>query len=360
MSRLTVRGVRIRAVDVPYDRPVETAAGVMRTASLVLLDLRTNEGIVGRAYVRCYTPLILRAVADVTKRLSELLEGASVVPTDVWQMLRSRFLLLGTEGVVGLALNVLDMALWDALARSRDLSLARLLGAKTDRVATYATVRSMNPACAVEEARDLISAGFRAIKVKGGTHSPSEDRAVLRELRDSGGDELSLMCDFNQTLDFAHALTRLQSLEDLRLRWVEEPLLADDLDGLHRLVAANSIPIQAGESWWSPAEAQRSISANASHLVMLDVARVGGVTGWIRAAAAARAAGLLVSSHTYPEFSVQLLASLSNADLLEWPGSAGPIIANPPRIDGSVTEVPAGPGAGIDWDEQAVARYLVQ
>ncbi len=354
-----IGSIRARAVDVPYERPMQTAAGTMTSASLVLVDLETTGGVTGRAYVRCYTPLVVGPVAELVRGVGEKLEGDRLRPRDNWAELRARFRLLGVEGVVGLALNAIDMASWDALARAADMSLARLLGSSVESVPAYASLRSSAIADVREEVEEAVAAGFQAIKLKVGGRPLAEDYEVLSHVRDLVGDRLDLMCDYNQSLTTAEAEARIRALSHLDLRWVEEPLPASDLEGYRRLAAATTTPIQAGESWWSPEEAYRSIRACASDVVMLDVARVGGVTGWLRAAAVAEAAGLKVSSHTFPEFSAQLLAATANADLLEWLDAAVPLNATPIEIINGAAVVPEGAGAGIVWDEDAVERYAV-
>ena len=110
-----------------------------------------------------------------------------------------------------------------------------------------------------------------------------------------------------------------------------------------------SAPIQAGESWWSAEEAQRAIAARAQTLTMPDVARIGGVTGFLRAARHAHDAGLTVSSHMYPEVSAHLLAAIPNAHLLEHLDKTGALLATPLRPrDGHVT-VPDAPGIGVEF-----------
>lgn len=356
----TIRAITCRTVDVPYARPVRTASGTMTSASLVLLDLDTADGVTGRSYVRCYTPLVLGPVAEVIRGLAPRLTGQPLAPRPLWASLRSQFRLLGTEGVVGLAINAVDMAAWDALARGTGKSLAALLGAETNTVPAYASLRATTGARLAEEAQEAVAQKFRALKVKVGGRPLAEDYRVLSSLRDLLGNDIDLMCDYNQSLALSDAQKHINALEPLGLRWVEEPLPAGDLDGYRRLTRSTRTAIQAGESWWSPEEAHQNIKQAASDLVMLDVARIGGVTGWLRAAETAASAGLRISSHTYPEFSVQLLAAAANADLLEWLDAAGPINLTPVEVLDGAAIVPDRPGAGIEWDEAMIEKHLVQ
>lgn len=361
LPALTVRALRARAVDVPLARPLQTASGEMPTAPLVLLDLTTEEGVEGHAYLLCYTPSALTPVRALLAALEPELRGRPLAPRSLWEALRARFRLLGASGLVGLALNGIDMAAWDALAQAAGLPLAVLLGGEAGRtLPAYGSLMAMRLPDAVDNAEEQLATGVRALKVKIGAGGLDRDLEVIRALRAAAGDDVALMVDYNQSLTVAEALRRLERLDAEGLAWVEEPVLAEDVDGHARIARAARTPIQAGESWWSPTEAARSIAAGGSDHAMLDVARIGGVTGWLQAGALAEAAGLPVSSHIYPEVSVHLLAATPGAHLLESLDLAAAILAAPLRVPDGLATVPAGPGSGVEWDEEAVARHLVE
>ncbi len=342
---LTVRSLRVRPVDLPLARPIQTAAGVIPTSPLVLLDVETEEGVSGRSYVFCYTPVAMAAVAAALTELD--LAGEDLAPVPLWDKLRRRFRLLGASGVLGLALGAIDMAAWDAHARALELPLVELLGASAGtRVAAYAGLSSMRPADAAREAQERLARGFTALKVKVGGADAELD--VLHALPG-----VPVMVDYNQTLTRAEARRRLRDLEGEGLVWIEEPLAAADVEGLAALAAEFDTPIQAGESWWGPEEAARSLAAGGSDYVMLDVARIGGVTGWLRAAALVETAGVPLSSHAYPELSAHLLAASPAHHRLEYTDHTGPLITEPLAVrDGYVM-----PGPPLTWDEDAIARF---
>jgi mandelate racemase len=123
-----VRSLRATPVNVPLARPHPTASGVVESAPLVLLDLETDQGLVGRSYVFCYTPIALRPIADLIEALRSLIQGDPVAPLALAQKLQARFRLLGPQGFTGIAIAAIDMAAWDVLAKSAGLSLTRLLG----------------------------------------------------------------------------------------------------------------------------------------------------------------------------------------------------------------------------------------
>jgi mandelate racemase len=357
---LTLRALDIRTVDVPLDPPVRTAAGAVTSAPLVLLDLRTEEGVTGRAYVFTYTPAALGPTAAMLRNLAPLVVGQSVAPAALSRMLAARFRLLGTEGLLGMALACLDMAAWDAAARAAGLPLARLLGAAGhERIPAYASLRGWTPGELAEEAGRAAAAGFAAVKLKFGHPTLAAEREVFQAVRGAVGDAVEIMVDPNQAFTVPEAIRRARHYAEWGVAWLEEPVRAHDLAG-HAAVrrAVPGLPVQRGENDWGPEGIARSLAAGASALIMPDAMKVGGVTGWMAAAALAEAAGVPVSSHLFVEASAHLLAATGARDRLEWLDLAQPVLAagSPILLDGDVTPGP-GPGLGLEWDEQAVTRF---
>jgi mandelate racemase len=353
---LTPRAVRARAVDVPVARPVETAAGVLRSAPLVLIDVETDEGVTGRSYVRTYTPLALTPLADLVENLASVIAGVAATPEEAQDALQRHVRLLGAQGLTGMAIAGIDMALWDACAKARNVPLVTLLGGTPEPIEAYASLRSMSPKAAADEVSVLRTLGFTAFKLKvaGGGES-----AAIRAVREAAGDGARLMVDYNQSLTVDDAIGRARALDAHELHWIEEPTRADDYAGHARIAAAVKTPIQLGESWWGPQDMEKSIAARASDHVTLDAMKIGGITGWLRAARLAEEAGLPTSSHTFPEISAHLLAVTPTRHLLEYLDHAAPILAQPLEITDGHARIPDRPGIGLEWDEAAVGRYEV-
>ena len=339
---MKVRALRVRAVDLPMARPTHTAAGAITSTPLALIDLETHEGVTGTTYVFCYTSAGLAAVVAALDAID--IAGAEL--DGLWESLRRRFRLLGTSGVIGLAINGIDMAVWDARARADGKPLAELLGGRAgSTVNAYGSLKSATPQELSHEVGERRPAGFTHFKLKIGGGTLDDDLAAIAAVREASGGA-GLMVDYNQSLSRQEALVRLRRLDGEGLDWIEEPLPAEDIDGYARLCDAIDTPIQAGESWWSPEEAERNLAAGACDLAMPDVARVGGVTGWLRAAAAAREAGVKVSTHNYPEVGLHLLAAVPNAHLLEHLDKTSPLVRPLAITDGALT-VPDEPGSSV-------------
>ena len=166
----------------------------------------------------------------------------------------------------------------------------RLLGGIEKPVPAYGAVGYDGVAESVKVAEDWAKRGFTGIKAKIGYPTVQEDRAVIRAMRKAVGDKMAIMVDFNQCLTPVEAVQRMRVLDDEGLTWVEEPTLAHDYAG-HALIAREArTPIQCGENWWGTLDMQHAIDARASDYMMPDVMKIGGVTGWLRAAALAQSA----------------------------------------------------------------------
>ena len=357
-AALTIRSIRARGIDLALQKPVETASGVMRTAPLVLIDLLTEEGIVGCSYVRCYTPVALDPLVRLTANLEPLLRGDAAAPAPVERKLQRHFRLLGPQGLTGIAMAGIDMALWDARAKACGVPLVTLLGGEPQPIPAYASLRTMSPAGAAGEAAELVALGFTAIKVKIGRADLAADLETIRAVRGAIGADAKLMVDYNQSLSVPDAIDRARALDDEDLYWIEEPTRADDFDGHARIAAATKTAIQLGENWWGPNDMAKSIAARASDHAMLDVMKLGGVIGWLRAAALADAAGLPASSHTFPEFSAHLLGVTPTCRYLEYLDHAGPLLTEPVRVENGHVLIPDRPGSGLQWNEDVVTRAL--
>jgi mandelate racemase len=355
----TVTGVRARAVSVPLAHRLETASGSLSEAPLVLIDLDVDGGVTGRAYLMAYSHLALGPLAALVGNLSEVVAGRPLAPRELTAAIDARFRLLGPKGLPTMALAGVDMAAWDALGRVTGQPVCRLLGGEPRPVPAYGSLRAMRPDAARAEAAELAESGFGAFKGRVGYGALDDDRAVVAALRDAVGDGARIAVDYNQALTVPEAVHRLTRLADEDLMWVEEPTRAEDLAGHARIRERAPMPVQLGENWWGTSETAAAVAAGASDLAMIDVMRIGGVTGWLHAAGLADAHRLPLSSHLFPEVSAHLLAVTPTAHWLEWMDLAGPVLRDPVRpVDGAF---PIGetPGFGIEWDPDAVARFAV-
>jgi len=325
---------------------------------LVLTDGIAEDGTVGHSIVFTYTLAALKPTADLIRNFETLVRAEPLAPAEIAQKLFKRFRLVGSQGLVGMALSAIDMALWDALARCHNTSLVRLLGFTEKLVPAYGAVGYDGVTASARVAEDWAKRGFKGVKAKIGYPSVSEDLEVVRAIRSSIGNDLALMVDYNQSLTPSEAVQRLRVLDNEGLTWVEEPVLAHDFTG-HALVAREiKTPIQCGENWWGPLDMRHAIEAGASDYMMPDVMKIGGVTGWLHAAALAEVHRIPISNHLWPEISAQLMCATPTAHYLEYADWWNPILAEPLRVEHGMAVLGGVIGTGVAWNEQAVARFL--
>jgi mandelate racemase len=358
---LTIRAVRAVGVEVPMTYALGTSAAKITTAPLVLVDLETNEGVTGRTYLFCFTRDIVPVVLRMIESAAAVVAGDKVAPLDLLGKLARRHKLIGVTGIVRMALAAIDVAAWDAVAIAAGQPLAQFLGAAPRPIPAYNScgLGLMTPQEVADEAEKLLAGGFRAIKLRLGYPTLAADISALRAVRKRVGAEIAVMVDYNQALTVAQALERGRALDAEGIYWLEEPIRHDDYAGNARLVRELSSPVQIGENFNLIAAMQAALDAGAADYVMPDLDRIGGVTGFMQAAALAAARGIEMSSHLFPEVSAHLLAATPTAHWLEYMDWAAPILAEPLEIVDGHARTPDRPGNGIIWNPDAVARYRI-
>jgi mandelate racemase len=291
-----------------------------------------------------------------------MVKGDEVAPLELERKLRARYALLGVHNVVLFAMAGIDMAAWDALGQSLRLPLVRLLGAVPRPIPAYNSkglgIQAIDKL--EKEAVELVEEGFRAVKLRLGRPDARDDLKALQSVKKQTGPGVTLMVDFNQALTVAEAIRRGHMIdEEGGVHWIEEPIRADDFAGCARVARDVKTPIQIGENFMGPEQMAQALAAGACDYVMPDAQRIGGVTGWMRAAALAQGAGIEMSSHLFPEVSCHLLAATPTCHWLEYVDWADAVLEQPGELKDGHVVVPAGPGIGIKWNEKAVQRYLL-
>jgi mandelate racemase len=355
---MKIRGIRVRAVAAPVKRPLATSTGLVGEAALLLLDLETDAGITGRAYLFGIGRHNLPPMAKLVEAMAQMVAGDEVAPLDLERKLRAKYTLLGVHNIVLFAMSGIDMAAWDALAQAQGQPLARLLGAAPRPVPAYnSNGLGILPVKELErQAVELVEEGFRAVKLRLGRPDAEQDLLALKAVKKQVPEKTILMVDFNQSLTVAEAIRRGRTIDDEGgVYWIEEPVRADDFAGCARVAREVATPIQIGENFMGAEQMAQALAAGACDYAMPDAQRIGGVTGWLRAAALAQAAGMEMSSHLFPEVSAHLLCATPTCHWLEFMDWAAPILEEPLRVkDGMVSPI-----QNLRWDEGAVTRYAL-
>jgi mandelate racemase len=360
ISKLEVKRLRVRPVLVPMRLPLQTSTGAVSIAPLVLIDLETTTGLTGRAYLFAIGRQHLKPIVAICEAMGEMIQGDPVAPFELERKLRQKHTLLGVHNIVLFAMAGIDMAAWDAYAQSLGQPLVKVLGGTPRPVRAYNSkglgIMPVKPLA--KEAEALVKEGFSAVKLRLGRPDPKDDLGALRAVKKAIGPDVTLMCDFNQALSVNEAILRGRMLDDEGgLHWIEEPTRADDFDGNARIATELATPVQIGENFMGPEQMARALAAGACDYVMPDAQRIGGVTGWMRAAALAQGAGVEMSSHLFAEVSCHLLAVTPTCHWLEYVDWADPILTEPLEVKDSHVRIPTGPGIGMTWDEAAVKKY---
>lgn len=353
-----IKDVRLVPVVVPLARPMRTASGALPDCALGLLDIETDAGITGNSYIFAYTPRMLKALEILTSDIKDIVIGKTIEPEKRFAYFQATFRLLGIQGLLGMVIAGIDMALWDALGKLKDEPVCRLLGAEPRAIQAYDSYGLLDIDADGPALEATMGQGFKAIKIKLGGGNLSEDIARLAFARDIVGPDAEIMVDYNQSLDVTGALERMSALMEFGVTWIEEPVPAEDIAGHKAIKDQAEIPVQTGENWWFPAGASNVISRDASDLIMPDIMKIGGFTGWMQVAEMAAVKGMQLSSHAFVEQSAHALAATPTAHWLEYLDKARPVLIHGyDVVDGDVTA--RGPGLGIEWDHSAVDRYRI-
>ena len=357
---LTFKSLQARPVVLKLKRPVVARIATITEWPLVLIDLHTEEGIVGRSYLEPYIVKSMRYLVPALHDMSDLLAGRTVAPAELYDAARKSLHFVGYQGLSMIAVAGVDMAAWDALAQAAGLPLCVLLGGSVGPVKAYNSngLWLKAPEAVAAEAVELRDeGGFSGLKLRLGRSRVGDDLKTVEAVRRAVGAEMALMVDFNQGLTLAEASHRGHMIDDLDLAWIEEPIVYDNLDGYARLAADLKTPIQIGENFYGPRDLHMALQKKACDFVMPDFMRIGGVTGWMKAQAIAGAAGVPVSTHLYPEVAAQVMRVTETAHWLEWQDWADPILQQPYAVRDGWLHIPDVPGVGLAWDEDAVAAH---
>lgn len=255
--------------------------------------------------------------------------------------------------ITSLALAAIDTALWDLRCRKQGLPLWKAAGGSRESIPLYSTEGGwlhLSSEALVEDALAMQARGFKGSKIKIGRPHISEDAARLAAVRDAVGPGYEILTDGNQGFTLSEAIRRARMLEDYGIGWFEEPLKADDVAAHRELANRTSVPIAVGESMYSLSQFKDYLQLGAASIVQVDVARIGGITPWLKVAHLAEAFNVMVCPHFLMELHLPLVCAVPNAKWLEYIPQLDGITQEGLRIENGMAHVSHDPGLGITWD----------
>ena len=349
---------RLRLVDLEPQVERTDAIQSFVSQETPILTITDEEGVSGTGYTYTIGSGGSAIVALLRDHLLPRLMGQQSEEIEsIWHSLLFGMHSLAVGPVSSLALAAVDIALWDLRCKRAELPLHRAVGGAHERLPLYTTEGGwlhLSSEQLVEDAVLMRDRGFKGAKVKIGKSRKTEDLERLSAVRDAVGDGFELMVDANQGLRVDDAERRVRMLADLDLGWIEEPLPADDIGAHRRLAAKSSTPIAVGESLYSLSQFKDYLHADACSIIQVDVARVGGITPWLKVAHLAEAYNVPVAPHFLMELHASLACGVANGQWVEYIPQLQPLTRVGLDVRDGYAYPSNVPGIGIDWDWDAI------
>ena len=351
MTRIV--SIDLLQVDLPPPVPRSDAIQSFVTQETPIVRIRCDDGVEGIGYSYTIGTGGSSVIALLRDHLLPRLIGRDPAHIEaLWRELMFHTHATTVGAITSLALAAIDTALWDWRCRRDGQPLWIAAGGAKQRIPVYTTeggwlhlpVESL-----VEQTVAAKEAGFRGAKIKVGKPHLADDVARLEAVRDAVGDSFEIMVDANQCFTLAEALRRAPRYAELGIAWFEEPLPADDLIGHQRLAAASEVPIAVGESLYSATQFAAYVQSGAASIIQVDVARIGGITPWLKVAHLAECHNLPVCPHFLMELHVSLCAAAPAAAWVEYIPQLDAVATSRMKIEDGHAIAPDAPGLGIAW-----------
>ncbi|MBP1732867.1 MAG: mandelate racemase [Deltaproteobacteria bacterium] len=335
----------------------------IRTFGCLLVFLDTDEGVTGESFLWVFGTQRLPMLNSMVLSLKPDVLGEDPQLTErIWRKLWSEFRFFGVEGMSMFALSVIDRACWDARGKAAGKPVYKLLGGDREEVPTYAggfrlpqTIDEL-----VRDARAAVGQGYRALKMRIGKPTVEEDVERVQAVREAVGPNFGLMVDANQRFTVEHAIRLGRRFEELDVTWFEEPVPAWDLEGSARVAAALDLPVASGENAYARYGFRRMMENKAADILMPDLIRVGGITELLKVAHMAEAFDLPVTPHLFPEESMHVVASVTNATYVENMDWFSPLYKERIELRNGMIVLPQRPGFGFTFDPEVIERHRVE
>lgn len=356
----TITHIELRMIDlVPKVKRVD-AIQTFVSQETPILTVYDSDGASGTGYSYTIGTGGPSVMALLEHTLAPMLTGRDPDRIEgIWRDLLFATHATAVGAITSLALAAIDTALWDLRCRKQGLPLWKAAGGSREKVPLYSTEGGwlhLETQALVDDALAMQAQGFRGSKIKIGRDHLSEDDARLGAVRSALGGGYEILTDGNQGFTLSEAIRRARVLEEHGIGWFEEPLPADDVAGHVQLAQHTSVPIAVGESMYSLSQFKDYLQMGAASIVQVDVARIGGITPWLKVAHMAEAFNVMVCPHFLMELHLPLVCAIPNAKWLEYIPQLDTVTNGPIRIEDGHAIPSDEPGLGIDWDWDAISR----
>lgn len=328
-----------------------------------IVRITDSDGLIGTGYSYTIGTGGHSIVELIVRHLAPLLIGEDPAHLEaLWKRMFLSTHATAVGAITSLALAAIDIALWDLKCRRADLPLHVMAGGAQKAVPLYSTEGGwlhIEASALVEDALDVQQQGFGGAKVKVGRPHVAEDVERLTAVREAVGPAFDIMVDANQAFTLDEAIRRARHFEQLDIAWFEEPLPAEDLEGHVRLSNTTSLPVAVGESLYSLSHFKEYLQHGACSIIQTDVARIGGITPWLKCAHLAESFNISIAPHFLMELHVSLSAAVPNGRWVEYIPQLDPITSSRMTIKDGMAIPPQTAGLGIDWDWQRIEKETV-
>ncbi|WP_345247427.1 mandelate racemase/muconate lactonizing enzyme family protein [Pigmentiphaga soli] len=361
---MKITRLRRLPLSIPLPRPIPSAKTIIKSIDCLAVFLDTDEGLAGEGLVFTLNGLRLPVLDQMIASFEPLVVGTDpgmggAFVSRAW----ADTAFLGRPGVTAVGLAAIDMALWDLRGKAAGMNVSRMLGAYRDALPVYRS-NGLRLSAGIDqiqaEAEAFIEQGFRAIKMSLGMPSMDDDVARVRAVREAIGPDIMLMADCNQQFTAPQAIRLGRRLEEYGLAWIEEPVPSRDHAAEAAVAAALDTPIASGENEYTSAGMFDMLRQGSADILMPDMQRMGGPTEVVKAVLLAEAFKVPVSPHLFSEMTLSLAAGLPNVMIVEYVAWFENLYSSRVELDGEGrAKVPAGPGWGMTFDPDALARFAV-
>jgi L-alanine-DL-glutamate epimerase-like enolase superfamily enzyme len=350
-----------KVVQLPLPEPIGTAIHQMHSVGCVLVELQTDDGLIGQGFAFTLNGDRIRAFEDMASGFAlHVVDHDPRDVTAVWSDLWRATNPSGHKGVTISAMSAIDVALWDIVGKAAGMPLSKIFGGMRDRIDTYATSGLWLSQSIDEletEAQRFVENGFWGMKVRVGSDFAEDDVTRVRAVREVVGPEVDLYVDANQAFTAKQAIRLGRQLEEFNLVWFEEPTSVHDLAGQSQVRAALDTPIASGETEYTRFGMQEILDARAVDVLMPDLQRVGGYSEMRHAASLASARNIPISTHFFTEYSLSVAGSTPGCVSVEHVDWFSPLFNESVELDRGQLVIPDRPGTGFTFDPDAVAHF---